>query len=205
MTAVILLSASFLLGGETIGDFRAWPPAAQSGYVLGFRSLAEDFAGIECEKKETIRETVDGLRTRKDFLPEMTIPQAFRRMFIERHCGDPASRRALSARPAASSFSLSASWGGSSYRSSRSQASAQASKELKTHSFAQAGAEDVTASHPATARRPTPADCRIRPGLLDSCENNHSAGAGSDSQILSIHRNGEHARGGPQSAKEENK
>ena len=72
MTAVILLSASFLLGGETIGDFRAWPPAAQSGYVLGFRSLAEDFAGIECEKKETIRETVEGLRTRKDFLPEMT-------------------------------------------------------------------------------------------------------------------------------------
>ena len=65
------------------------PPAAQSGNVLGFRSLAEDLAGIECEKKETIRETVDALRTRKDFLPEVTIPRAIRRMFIERRCGGP--------------------------------------------------------------------------------------------------------------------
>jgi hypothetical protein len=31
---------------------------------------------------------------------------------------------------------------------------------------------------PATATRPTPADCTIRPDFLDSCEINHSAGPG---------------------------
>ena len=87
MTPVILLAAGFLIGGETIADFRAWPLAAQAGYVLGFRSLA-DSAGAECEKNETVRETVDALKTRKDFPPEMTIQRAIRKMFIERRCGD---------------------------------------------------------------------------------------------------------------------
>ena len=53
--------------------------------------------------------------------------------------------------------------------------------------------------------RPRLSHVEIRPDFLDSCENNHSAVAGSESRTLSIHRNGEHAHGGPQSAEEEHK
>lgn len=86
MTAGILL-VGLLIGGETIAEFRAWAVATQAAYVLGFRALA-DAAGVECERNETVQQTVDALKTRKDFPPEMTLPRALQRIFIERGCGD---------------------------------------------------------------------------------------------------------------------